>query len=263
MDENLKNQLEFFVESLDFMSVGERINTFSRAIKILKAIRKGQPIPKEKVPNNLRFLLDIQDIEEIFKTIKRENKRAVNNYNEMLEVFDKYHLKISKEKVARIAYPRGFKVIEIDVGVYNPFDIYGFTCDGMKKWYQENIKKSTKLFSKAWDEGYEELLIKNKVFGFFIVRYEIGYTFIRPLQPVVFYENRWKGMGKKPRISNAHLLMLFGLLKLGLKEFDDEIRIELAFHPSKSAKKQSEEIAKIAPKILGTGNFRIAVFRKD
>ncbi len=267
MKKNSESGIEKLIEDLNFKSVGERINTFSKALKILKAIKNGESLSEKKVPENLRFLLKLSndELKEAYKIIKGENKKAVNNYKEMLEVFKKYGAKISKEKVAKIAYPHGFKVVEIDVGVYNENDIYGFTCDGMENWYKRNVDENTVLFKIPWDPNYEAILMKKQVFGFFIVSYYPGFTFVNPLQLAVYYNSRLvQKKGKRPKIANAHLLMLFGLLKFAKENnFDDEIRINLVFHKSKTVKKHNKEIEKIALEVMDFKYYEVAVFRKD
>ncbi|MFO7872442.1 MAG: hypothetical protein R6U26_02240 [Candidatus Undinarchaeales archaeon] len=257
MNKQTEEKLNKFFYKLEFKGTGDKLSEYSKIIEILKK-SKDKKISKEKVPEKYTVLINLEkkDAKEIYEKVKEKNKLAVKQYNELKTVFKEWNAKISKNKLNSIAYPEGFEIKKNG-------DLYSATCNLMEKWYEENEAEKMDLFRFPHHEKSEiKVLKKNKAFGFFRIK-EKEYPIFRPLQVITFYKDRKKREGIKPNIKNAHLLLLFGIMKLSLKKDFDKIGISLDFHKNMTVREQSQDIEKIVREDFDRISGRdIAVFKK-
>ncbi len=257
MDKQTEDKLNELFYKLDFDSIGNKLSEYSKIIEILKKEKNGK-ISKDGIPEKYKFLIDLdkKDAKEAYKKVKQKNKLAVKQYKELKAIFKEWNTDISDNKLNSIAYPEGFEIKKDG-------DLYSATCNLMDKWYKENEAEEMDLFRFPHPNKKEiKALKKNKAFGFFRIK-EKEYLVFRPLQIITFYKNRRKSEGIQPYIKNAHLLLLFGIMKLSLKKDFKKIGISLDFHKNISVKEQSEDIGKIMTKDFDFIDGRdIAVFKK-
>lgn len=253
MKKGTRDKLDNLLSDLDFKGIGDKMSEFSRILEILKASKKDNS-SKKKIPKKYHFLLDLseENAGKIYKEVEERNRRALKQYRELKAVFKKWDLNISKDKLNSIAYPKGFKRIEADLQGEPGKSFYLHTCKRMREWYEENAPKGMKLFKvESAIEGIEETVLKNKSFGFFSYEKSGVLHRIKTLQTAVFYgKNRRKG--RKPKIRNAHLLMLFDILRF-FEEMDVE-QFKLRLGPefvSNTVKEQNEDYKRLGKETIG------------
>ena len=231
-------ELKKFLEEIDFLPMGEKLKQLSNAIAEKRRGGNGE---------NVAILR---------KKMKEERQKLW----EMQEIFREFNAKITEGQISSISYPDGLK--RKDAKSFLPSFRGGFarkigyyTSGRMEGWFAKNIlARGLKPFRKRFDERIEGKIIRLRALGAAEYIEKESVLAIVLIQPLAFFgeteEGDRQGLGVSQPLRNAHLLMLFDLLRHAKKKKYKFAIFEAKYAKEHSEKRVYEGIANIATEYL-------------
>ena len=255
----IDNEIDQFWEEIDFLPQGEKLNKIRSKIGELR--RAGKTAENKREIN--RAIVDL----------KQKEGAEIKKLDEMRNVFQEFHSRISDEKLKLISCPAGLKIAKFgnEHGMENSH-FFVFTSERMEEWYKKKLAADMRPFRIDISGKAEDNLLALHAFGWsaFIENSGRHKWWVKFVQPLVFFKTAsWHakiGKGQGQPLKKSHLLMVFCMLKLakqsGIK------RVDFLIPDDRSVRKIGQTEQEIY-KEIGDAAFRkghdgnIAVFREE